>query len=480
MNVIKFGTDGWRAIIAEDFTVANLKRVASGTASWLKKNYGNPSVTLGNDVRFGGKLFAETTAKVLAQEGIKVYLASNDFVSTPMISLSAVHYKAQAGIIITASHNPPAYNGFKIKAFYGGPATPFMIEEVENNIPEEYSVKLESVEEYILQGKIILVDLEDLYVKKIEESFDLESIRKSGFIFVYDAMFGAGQNVMRRILPNLIFLHAEHNPGFEGIAPEPILKNLQEVSEILKISGDMDGALVTDGDADRIGLFDGKGNFIDSHHIILLLIHYLFKYKNNKGCVLFTFSCSNKIADLCKIYSLPYSVTKVGFKYICDLILKEGDDFLVGGEESGGLAIRGHIPERDGIWIGLTIWEFMVKSGKTLSELIAEIYTLVGAFAVERYDLHLTNEKKEAILQKCINREYSYFGKLKVESVEDLDGFKFHFSDGTWVMIRPSGTEPVLRIYAEAVNSKASYAILNKVKETILHQFIPEEFPNDL
>ncbi len=468
MDTIKFGTDGWRAIIADDFTVSNLERVTYGTAMWLKKNFGSPSVVVGNDVRFAGKLFSETTARVFAREGIEVLLASNDFVSTPMISLATSHYKVQAGIIITASHNPPNYNGFKIKAYYGGPATPSMISEVENSIPEKYTSELKTIEEYIASGLIKRVDLEDLYVKRIEECFDLEAIRSSGFLFAYDAMFGAGQNVMRRILPELCFLHTEHNPGFEGTSPEPILKNLQEVKELLVVSGDMDGALVTDGDADRIGMFDGEGNFIDSHHLILLLIHYLYKYKNQTGSVIFTFSCTNKIADLCKIYSLPYTITKIGFKYICDLMIVQGKEFLVGGEESGGLAIRGHIPERDGIWIGLTIWEFMAKSGKTLQELIQEIYDLVGAFAVERYDLKLSEDKKQAIIQKCQNREFTSFGKLQVVQVEDMDGYKFHFSDGTWVMLRPSGTEPVLRVYAEAPNSISAFAILDIVKEIVL------------
>jgi len=468
MNVIKFGTDGWRAIIAEDFTIANLERVAFATALWLKKNYGNPSAVIGNDVRFAGKLFSETTARVFAEEGIKVYFASNDFVSTPMISLATSHYKVQAGIIITASHNPPGYNGFKIKAYYGGPATPSMIAEVEQNIPEKYTLKTKTIEEYQKAGLIIPVDLEDLYVKRVEECFDLESIRNSNFSFAYDAMYGAGQNVMRRILPDLTFLHAEHNPGFDGTAPEPILKNLQEVQDLLKVSGDMDGALVTDGDADRIGMFDGEGNFIDSHHIILLLIHYLHKYKNQTGNVIFTFSCTQKIEDLCKAYGLPYHITKIGFKYICDLIIQEGDNFLVGGEESGGLAIRGHIPERDGIWIGLTIWEFMAKSGKTIPELIHEIYEIVGAFAVERYDLHLTEEKKQSIIQKCKDRAYPEFGDLKVTKVEDMDGFKFHFEDKSWVMLRPSGTEPVLRVYSEAKDSKTAFQILDKTKATVL------------
>ena len=468
MHKIKFGTDGWRAIIALDFTVENVERVAYATALWLKENYPDPSVVLGNDPRFAGRLFAETTAKVLAQQGIMVHLAVNDFVSTPMISLATIKFKASAGVIITASHNPPAYNGYKIKAWYGGPATPEMIEEVEDHIPERITLDLLPLETYKLNGNIKDVDLETLYIKQVREHFDIEAISNSGLTLAYDAMYGAGQNVMRALLPNLCFLHTEYNPGFDGQAPEPIDKNLSELKQLLEVSGDMDGALVTDGDADRIGMYDGKGKFIDSHHLILLLIHYLHKYKGQSGEVITTFSCTQKIADLCKAYNLPHTITKIGFKYICDLIVNMGDNFLAGGEESGGIAIRGHIPERDGIWIGLVIWEFMVKSGKSIDELIQEVYDVVGSFAVERYDLHLTEEKKQQIIEKCRNRSFSTFGSYQVERIEDMDGYKFHLGNGRWVMLRPSGTEPVLRVYAEASTSAASFAILDVVKQVVL------------
>ncbi|POY35977.1 phosphoglucosamine mutase [Solitalea longa] len=465
---IKFGTDGWRAIIAQEFTVKNVTRVAYGTALWLKEHKQKSSVVIGNDPRFAGKLFAETTAKVFANAGIKVFLSSTDFVSTPMVSLGTTLLKADLGVIITASHNPPAYNGYKIKASYGGPATPDMIDQVENLIPSGVPLELLSIEEYKKQGLIELIDLEDMYVKHVEEKFDLDAIRNSGMNFAYDAMYGAGQNVMRRLFPDATFLHCEHNPGFDGQAPEPIHKNLEEFSELIKLSGDIDSGLATDGDADRIGLYDSEGNFVDSHHILLLLIHYLHKYQGLNGDVITTFSCTQKIADLCKAYNLPHTITKIGFKYICDLMVNSGKQVLVGGEESGGLAIAGYIPERDGIWIGLTIWEFMAKTGKSLDDLIEEVYAIVGSFAVERYDLHLTEDKKQAIISACQNRSYKSFGSFEVSSVEDMDGFKFHFGDGSWVMIRPSGTEPVLRVYAEAPTSQAAFKILDATKATLL------------
>jgi phosphomannomutase len=274
---------------------------------------------------------------------------------------------------------------------------------------------------------------------------------------------------MRRLFPDITFLHCDHNPGFDGQAPEPIQRNLTEFEDIIKISdGEIACGLVTDGDADRIGLYDQDGKFVDSHHILLLLIHYMYKVKKQNGEVYSTFSCTSKIQKLCDAYGLNNTVTKIGFKYICDLIVNSGKPFLVGGEESGGIAAAGHIPERDGVWIGLIIWEFMAKTGRSLSDLVQEIYDVVGSFAVERYDLHVTEELKQSIIANSKTDKYPAFGDYKVVRKEDLDGFKFFFEDGTWVMIRPSGTEPVLRVYAEAADSAASFKILDATKATLL------------
>lgn len=469
MTKIKFGTDGWRAIIADDFTVENVKRVAYATALWLKNNFDNPSAVVGCDLRFAGPLFANTTARVLASEGVKVFLAENSFVSTPMISLGTVRKHASAGIIITASHNPPSYNGYKIKASYGGPATPDDIEKVEAQIPDSLELTLKSLADYEKEGLIEYIDLEDMYVAHVENNFDLEAIRTCGLNWAYDAMYGAGQNVMRRLFPDITFLHCDANPGFDGQAPEPIQRNLTEFEDLIKLSdGEIASGLVTDGDADRIGLYDQDGNFVDSHHILLLLIHYMYKVKKLDGEVYSTFSCTSKIQKLCDAYGLNNTITKIGFKYICDLIVNSGKPFLVGGEESGGIAAAGHIPERDGIWIGLIIWEFMAKTGRSLSDLVQEIYDVVGKFAVERYDLHVTEELKQQIISNSKNDKYASFGSLKVVSKDDMDGFKFFFEDGTWVMIRPSGTEPVLRVYAEAPTSADSFKILDIVKAVLL------------
>lgn len=467
MTKIKFGTDGWRAIIAKEYTVENVARVASGTAQWLKENFEKPSVLIGHDCRFAGELFAQTTAKVMVEAGVKVYLAEG-FVSTPMVSLGTKNLGASVGVVITASHNPPDYNGFKLKGHYGGPMLPEQIQEVEDLIPDSVELNLDEMDlkEFIASGKIEIVDLETMYVDHVEANFDMDSIRDSKMNFAFDAMYGAGQNVMRRLLPDIDFLHCDYNPGFDGQAPEPIHRNLLEFSEMIKLSeGEIDCGLAVDGDADRIGLYNQQGEFVDSHHIILLLIKYLVEEKKMSGKVVNAFSVSPKVKKLCDHYGLEYVVTKIGFKYIAGHMIDE--DVLLGGEESGGIAIKGHIPERDGIWVGLTIWEYMVKSGKTLDDLINEVYEIVGGFKFERIDLVLSEEDKQRIMQNCANQSYQEFGSYKVEKIEDIDGYKFHFANDEWVMIRPSGTEPVLRTYAESATTDGAFKILNETHGSI-------------
>jgi phosphomannomutase len=467
MTQIKFGTDGWRAIIAKDYTVENVARVAEATAHWLMKNSKKPSVVVGHDCRFGGQLFAETTTKVLTSFGIKVYLAKG-FVSTPMVSLGTVRKKADLGIVITASHNPPSYNGFKLKGPYGGPLLPEKIEEIEQIIPPRSSVEIErmNISDLERNGLVEFVDLEKMYCDHVTANFDLELIRKSGLKFGYDAMFGAGQNVIRKLLPETVLLHCDDNPGFHGQAPEPIHKNLMEFSELIRNSKDIDCGLATDGDADRIGLYDKDGRFIDSHHIILLLIKYLVEEKKMSGKVVTAFSVSPKVSKMCRHFGLEQITTKIGFKYIAGIMIK--DDVLLGGEESGGIAIKGHIPERDGIWMGLTIWEYMARSGKSLQQLISDVYEIVGSFAFERSDLHLQEELKNEIVANCQNNLYKSFGDYKILRIETTDGYKYFFNDDEWLMIRASGTEPVLRNYAESSSLQSASSILKAAEKTLL------------
>jgi phosphomannomutase len=462
---IKFGTDGWRAIIAKEFTVENVARVSIATGNWVKNNYDNPTIVVGHDCRFAGELFAETATRVFAAQGIKVILAKG-FVSTPMVSLAAVELKASLGVVLTASHNPPAYNGYKLKGHFGGPLSPEHVQEVEDIIPDHNSVDLSAdMEDLVAAGLVEYMDLEKMYIDKVKESFDIEAIKNCGLNFAYDAMYGAGQNVLKKIFPDMTFLHCEHNPSFMGQAPEPIAKNLTEFSELIKTKGNIAAGLATDGDADRIGLFNSKGEFVDSHHILLLLTHYLHKVKSLNGKVVVAASTTPRVERLAKMWGLDFDMVKIGFKYIAGQMVTE--DVLVGGEESGGIAIKGHIPERDGIWMGLVIFEFMAKSGKTLEELVAEVYELVGEFKYWRDDLHLKEEVKQEVVAKCKAGQYTNFGPYVIQDLITVDGFKYIFNDDEWLMIRPSGTEPVLRAYAESKTLDGAKAILKAAKEEL-------------
>jgi phosphomannomutase len=463
MLKIKFGTDGWRAIIAQEYTVENVARVAYATGLWLKQSHENPSIVIGYDCRFGGELFTETCIKVLCAMGVKV-LTSKGFVSTPMISFGVLQYNAQQGIVITASHNPPSYNGFKLKGAHGGPTPPDQIIEVENLIPD-HSIEIKgSLAEYESNGLLKYVDLETDYVDYIRSKFDIEKMNQSPFKMAYDAMYGAGQNVMKRLFPNAVFLHCDTNPSFKGISPEPLHKNLLELSETMKQTPELKFGLANDGDADRIALYDEDGKYVDSHHIILLLIHYLNKYKKLTGKVAIAASTTLRVNVMSEKYGLPCEVTPIGFKYISQIMMNE--DVLVGGEESGGISVKGHIPERDGIYDGLVIYEFMNETGKTLKELCKEIYDVVGEFYYERADLHLEESDKQRVIALCKNG-INTFGKYNVVDTNFIDGFKYELPNHCWTMIRASGTEPLLRVYAEGNTNEEVWDILKTVRETL-------------
>ena len=402
MTKIKFGTDGWRAIIAEDYTVENVKRVAAGTAIWMKANDA-AQVVIGHDARFGGELFAHTTTRVMGAYGMKVKLAKG-FVSTPMVSLGVVKTGSDLGVVITASHNPPSYNGFKLKSKLGGPMIPAQVAEVESHIPNTFDRDLPTLQEMEAQGLLEYVDLEQIYVDHVTDSFDLESIRNADFKIAYDAMYGAGQNALRRLLPDAVLLHCDYNPSFMGQAPEPIHRNLGELSALIKNDPSIGLGLANDGDADRIGMYDEDGNFVDSHHILLLLLLYMHEYKKQTGKVVVTFSVTEKMQELAKQFGLD----------------------------------------------------------------IEEVYDRVGSFAYDRDDLHLTEAKKQSIIKQCQEGSLKAFGPYQVEHVEDIDGFKFYFGGSRWVMIRPSGTEPVLRVYAQAPEHDEVRQILDATHKALL------------
>ncbi len=462
---IKFGTDGWRAIIADTYTFDNIERVAEATAKWLLKKSDSPKLLLGYDCRFLADKFAEKVANVMAHNGIKVFLTPG-FVSTPALALATTQKQADAGIILTASHNPYTYGGYKVKAHYGGPTTPEEITEIEKLIPENPPKYEDKFLEFAKSKQIEFYDAEALYINYIRDTFDVKKIADGKFKIGYDAMFGAGQRIFKKLFPKALTLHCEHNPLFGKTPPEPIERNLKEYQEFVK-KNNIHFGLATDGDADRIGLFDQNGHFIDSHHVILLLIHYLHKYKKKKGKVVISFSSTTKAKKMCELYGLPYTIVPVGFKHIIKELLKE-KNWLLGAEESGGMAIQGHIPERDGIYTGLVILEMMQELDKDLPALIEEIHSVVGAFDVQRNDLHLPEEKKREIVENCKQNRYDSFGEYKILEVETIDGFKFHFKDEEWVMIRPSGTEPVLRIYAQGKSREDAFKILEATKNTIL------------
>lgn len=463
MSVIKFGTDGWRAIIAKDYTVENVRRVTEATAQWMLKN-NMSKVVIGYDCRFGGEMFSHTAASVFGNFGINVLL-SKEFVSTPMVSLAVVKTNSDLGVVITASHNPPSYNGFKLKSNLGGPTIPKEISEVEAIIPESPLGSTPSIRDLEAKGLVSYIDMEDMYLQHVKANFDLDMIRNSSIHLAYDAMYGAGQNVIRTLFPDAELIHCEHNPSFYGQAPEPIHRNLGELSKTIADDPKINFGLANDGDADRIGMYDEDGNFVDSHHILLLLLYYLKEFKNQTGKVIITFSVTDKMKKLAEMYGFEVEVTKIGFKYIAEIMNNE--DVVVGGEESGGLAVKGHIPERDGIWIGLMIMEFVAKSGKSVKELIQDVYDKVGPFNCDRDDLHITDELKKQIIEKCSNDQITHIGDQEVVRVEKIDGFKFYLNDNEWLMVRPSGTEPVLRVYAQAPTKERVREILDAAHKTL-------------
>ncbi len=459
---IKFGTDGWRAIIAREYTVDNVMRVAEGTALWLKEQ-GGTRVVIGYDCRFGGEMFTEATARVLGKHGITSLVAPG-YISTPMVSLGVVKTGADLGVVITASHNPPSYNGYKLKSKLGGPSVPADVSAVENLIPDAVPTDVPTYAAIKAKGLVEEHDFEQIYLDHVNQGFDMDLIRNSGIGIAYDAMYGAGQGAMKKLLPNATHLHCEINPGFDGQAPEPIGRNLTEMAETIKNDPNIALGIANDGDADRIGLFDGDGEFVDSHHILLLLLMYQYEYKGIKtGEVILTFSVTDKLKQLAEMYGLDYEVTKIGFKYIAEIMAER--EVIVGGEESGGLAVSGHIPERDGIWIGLMIAEYMAKSGKSLKELVADLYAKVGSFNCDRDDVHVENDRKWEIVKQAKEAPFTKVGPFKVTRVAHVDGSKFYLDgEDRWFMVRPSGTEPVLRVYAQGADPAEVRKILDAAR----------------
>lgn len=458
MSAIKFGTDGWRAVIADGYTFANLTTVSRATAAWVtsqaEAGYGDGSVVIGHDTRFQGDAFARHVACVFASAGVHVRLAEG-VVTTPAVSWATRNSGHTAGIVITASHNPPQYNGFKIKAHFGGPATPDMIADVEARLADAKGrFSLRSYEDLVADGAIETYDLRSQYTALIKEQIDIDAIKEAGGRVAYDAMYGAGQGVLTELLgkARVVELHHERNPGMYGQAPEPIERNLDALMKTV-VEKNLGAGLATDGDADRIGLVDEEGTFVDSHKILALLVKYLVVEKGLKGKIVKTFSTTDMLDRMGEAYGLDVVTTPIGFKYIGPKMV-EGN-VLVGGEESGGMAIKGHIPERDGLFIGLTIVEMMVKRERSLSGLVRELMEEFGPHYQARQDLHTTEDRKQAVLRQLESGGLTEVEGQAVTKTETLDGYKYRV-EGGWLMFRPSGTEPVLRIYAEAASAEAA------------------------
>ncbi|MCH8557845.1 MAG: phosphoglucomutase/phosphomannomutase family protein [Balneolia bacterium] len=465
MSDIKFGTDGWRAIIAEQYTFDNVARVAAATAAWIKDSgVTSNGVVMGYDARFLSREFAVLAARVITSEGVQVRL-SNDITPTPAVSLGAQQFNA-VGVVITASHNPPEYNGYKIKAPFGGSASPAQIREVEARIPDTFSYStLESLDDLMEQKSIVPIDLNQRYLDIIRERIDLDLIAKHGAKIAHDSMFGSGSGMISALLGDqVINLHDDRNPGFHGTNPEPIVKNLIELPEVIRENSCFLG-IANDGDADRVGMFDENGNYVDSHQILSLLAKYMADTRGLKGELVKTISTTDMMRKQAEKYGLTIHTTPIGFKYITEKIL-EGD-VLVCGEESGGIAVKGHLAERDGIYIGLLIAEMCARRGKSLSALVQELFDEFGEHHCRRNDLHTTEKRKLAMIDFCKGEKLTSIGGSKVVKTEQPDGIKHWLEDGGWLLVRASGTEPVLRIYSEASTPERAQQLVNEVSEMV-------------
>ena len=448
--MIVFGTDGWRGEIARDFTFENLSYVAQATAAYATNlTPDKPSIVIGYDARFLSREFAEETACILASQGVLVHLA-NSIASTPQVSFAAKQKKATLGVVITASHNPPNYNGYKIKGGFGGPAFPEQIKEIEALVAKiarkGTHIKFRPIDEYIKEKTVRMFNAKESYLRYLKRKIDVKGIIDSGMRVAYDPMHGAGINTIDHILPGTHELHGDYNPSFGDVKhPEPMAENLLPLIELMK-TGKFDVGFATDGDADRLGAVDETGRFIDSHRIFMLLLKYLYEDKRKRGAVAKTVSLTAMVDKYCKKHNLTIKETPVGFKYISRLMVNE--KILVGGEESGGIGTSLHIPERDGIFNALLLMEMMVNRKKTLSQLCEELDSEFGLHRYRRRDVKVTQEVKERILAAAA-RQPKKLGRYDVERYDGRDGHKF-FVDNGWLLIRASGTEPLLRYYAEA------------------------------
>jgi phosphomannomutase len=453
INPIKFGTDGWRAVIAREFTFENVQICAQGLVDYLKQcGLAQRGLVVGYDTRFASEDFAAATAEVAAANGIKVYL-SQKTIATPAVSFGVTERHAGAGVVITASHNPAQYNGFKIKSADGASAPAEAIAAVEKNIERVFNsheVRLLPLEEALKQGKVEKFDFDPPYFKRISRFMDLDRIKNSGLKIMVDSMYGAGSGYFKSLLEGgsaeVMEINNERNPSFPGINPEPIAINLKKLSGGVK-AANCSAGLATDGDSDRIGIMDENGKFITQLEVYALLALYLLETRGQRGAIIKTVTATSMLYRLGELFNVPVIETPVGFKYVAPVMLEK--NALIGGEESGGYGFRGHVPERDAILAGLYFLDFIVSTGKTPSQLLAYLFSKVGPHYYNRRDFHFPETARQSIIDSIQKHKPADLDGSKVVRFDTADGFRFTSQDNSWLLIRFSGTEPLLRIYVE-------------------------------
>lgn len=461
---IKFGTDGWRGEIAENYTFDNVRRCTQGFASYML-NHGKKGATIivGHDKRFHSENFALSAAEVLAANGLNVLLTDGP-TPTPVIAFSVVHHHAAGAVNITASHNPPTDNGFKVRNETGGAIDPNGLVEIESSIPDDVEqVKRIPAADAIAQGLITRFDAAPAYIEHLEKDhlIDLEPLRNAGLKVMVDSMWGNGAGWFPRLLAGgttqVIEIHNTRNPIFpEMKRPEPIPPNIDVgLHETVRQGADV--LLITDGDADRLGIGDETGRFINQLEVYALMAFYLLEVRGQRGAIVKTLSTTSMLDKLGKAYQVPVYETGVGFKYVAPKMTET--DAMIGGEESGGYAFRGNVPERDGILAGLYFLDFMVRLKKKPSELLQLLFEKVGAHYYDRIDKAFSGDRASRE-QMILDAHPATIGGLKVEGLDTSDGFKFKLQDGGWVLVRFSGTEPIMRVYTETTHKDKVQAIL--------------------
>ena len=467
MTDIRFGTDGWRALIADEFTFENVARCAQGLCAYLKDiGAAHRGLVVGYDTRFLSPEFAETVAAVCSAQGIKVFLADKP-APTPALSYNVLHLQAAGAVIITASHNPSQWNGFKFKPEYAGSATQEITDRLERSIAQAVTAPAYNAAEG--RGNGLIVDLEPSgpYLERIASLVDLDAIRSAGLDVVVDSMYGAGGGYLPTLLSggktNVRELHGGRNPAFPGMEqPEPIAHNLTEISSLIATGGASVG-IALDGDADRVGIIDEQGRFITTLDTFSILAQYLLEQKQQRGALVKGVTSSIALNKLGEAYGVDVHEMRVGFKNIGPKMTEV--DALMAGEESGGFAFRGHIPERDGILSGLLILDMMVRTGKTVSQLLEMLIEKVGPHYYDRWDIEFDPEERAEIHSRLRRANPSTLAGKRVDRIDTRDGYRFVLEGGYWALVRFSGTEPLLRIYAEAESPDDVEALLEEARD---------------